>query len=141
MKLKQTLTISTLLLFLTALLLSACTATSSSPNLKNTSWNLTQINGQPIVPNSTPTLAFDSERASGSGSCNSFGGDYTLKGNKLTFGPLMSTMMACLDNGIMDQEFAYLAALQTTASYEVKDGNLLLLDAQGKVMAEFSPMK
>jgi heat shock protein HslJ len=130
-----------LALFLIAvgLILSSCAGTGSQPtDLNGTSWTLTSIQGKPVLTNTQPTIRFDNGQASGAGSCNGFGGDYTVSGNKLTFGPLMSTMMACMPQEIMDQEQAYFSALSATTSFRVDGDRLTLLDAAGNVLAEFT---
>lgn len=120
-------------LFLLAILtLSACAAPgNSSASLAGTAWNVTAINGNPIVAGSTPSLAFDEEQASGNGSCNSFSGQYSASGDSLSFGPLISTLMACLDNGISDQEAAYFAALAAAVKYQAQDNALHIFDKDG----------
>lgn len=126
------------LLIMMALFLAACGAFGSSAELEGTSWKLVEIAGQPVVTGSTPTLSFDEQgQAGGNGSCNSFGGEYQAGNGKLTFGPLMSTLMYC--ENTMEQETAYLAALQEAAGYEIKDGTLLILDANGQVVLIFEP--
>lgn len=129
-----------LALFLIAvgLILSSCAGTGAAqPGLDGTAWTLTSIQGKPVLPGTQPGLSFEKGRASGNGSCNGFGGDYTVKGNKLTFGSIMSTLMACNPTGIMDQEQAYFSALSSTASYRVDGSRLVLLDAAGNILAEF----
>ena len=91
-----------------------------------------------MLSSTQPDLSFDSGQASGMGSCNGFGGDYKVSGSKLTFGPMISTMMACMPQEVMDQEQAYLAALGKTASYRVDGSQLTLLDASGNVLAKFT---
>jgi heat shock protein HslJ len=71
--------------------------------------------------------------ASGSSGCNTFSGSYEATDTTLTFGPLASTMMACEDD-IMNQEAAYLNALQSTALFEVQGNFLLLKDASERVL-------
>ena len=115
--------------------LAACGSPASAPELNGTSWALTEINGQPVLADSNPTLVFEADSAGGHGSCNSFGGDYEVENGKLTFGSIFSTMMYCEDT--MEQETAYLAALQNAAGYQMKDGNLLILDADGLVVLIF----
>jgi heat shock protein HslJ len=132
MKPHKTLFVLTLVLTLS---LAACGSPAIAPELNGTSWALTEINGQPVLPDSNPTLIFDVNSAGGHGSCNSFGGDYEAKDGKLTFDSIFSTMMYCEDT--MDQEMAYLAALQEAAGYQVKDGTLLILDADGLVVLIF----
>ncbi|MCG2786573.1 MAG: META domain-containing protein [Anaerolineae bacterium] len=119
--------------------LAACSSAAPSADLKGTSWALVEISGQPAVAGSSPTLSFEEEQAGGNGSCNSFGGEYTLDNDKLTFGPLVSTMMYCEET--MEQETAYLAALQSAAAYQMEDGRLLILDAEGVVVLAFEPQE
>ncbi len=132
------------LLVILSLALSACASLpgaraegGQAPDLKGTAWVLVEIGGQPVVENSLPTLNFSEGALGGNGSCNTFGGDYTQDGDKLTVGPLFSTMMYC--EGVSDQEQAYLAALQAAASFRVVDGRLTILDASGAVSLVFDP--
>lgn len=84
-----------------------------------------------------PVLAFSSTdmRANGFGGCNRFSGSYTIVGDSLRFGPLMSTKMACPGN---DQvEIGYLAALGATLTYTLADSLLILHGAGGTALAEF----
>ncbi len=129
------------ILLIFSLLLTACSSNAGIPSLPGTSWMLEKINNQPILENTTPTLSFsDREEAGGNASCNSFGGSYEARGVKLTFGPLFSTLMACLEPGVMEQEAAYLAALESAAAYHMEeDGKLLVLNASGTVVLVFGP--
>jgi len=124
------------LLLMFALFLAACGA-SGGAELEGTSWKLVEIAGHPAVAGSNPTLSFEKGQAGGNGSCNSFGGAYEAGNGKLSFGPLMSTLMYC--ENTMEQETAYLAALQEAAGYEIRDGILLILDANGQVALIFEP--
>lgn len=59
--------------------------------------------------------------------CNSFGGDYSLKGNTLTVGPLMMTEMWCeTPSGIMDLESRFATALAATNTVRFEGTNLVL---------------
>ena len=55
--------------------------------------------------------------------CNAGGGKYTLSEGKLSFGPLLSTRMACPADSL-DRPF--MRDLQRTASFFVRDGDLYL---------------
>jgi heat shock protein HslJ len=127
-----------LLILLTLMfVLAACGAPAPKDvDLVGTAWNLTQINGEPIVPETAPTLNFDSEGLGGNASCNSFGGDYSREGDSLTIGMLFSTMMAC-EEPIMAQEFAYMATLEQVRSFAVSGNTLSLLDEAGNVLLVF----
>ncbi len=133
---KQILALALTVLILT---LTACTGTGLPPtNLNGTSWNLASLNGQPVLDGTQPTLTFADGQVSGNASCNGIGGDYTLRGDKLTFEALMSTLMACFPEETMQQEQAYLAALGSTASYQVEGDQLTLFDAEGNKLADFT---
>jgi heat shock protein HslJ len=66
----------------------------------------------------------------GFGGCNNFSGSYTVKGDSLTVGPMMSTMMACPDPaGTFETQF--LTALQNSTKWSVSAGKLDLRDDTG----------
>ncbi len=74
------------------------------------------------------TAVFSSDgELSGSSGCNSYFGSFTAndQGSMTIDGPLGSTMMACPSG--MEQEAAYLAALQTVTGYAVNDEGRLEL--------------
>ncbi len=59
---------------------------------------LTRLNGQPAPTLNKPvSLSFENGRIGGTDGCNSYGGQYTLKGGVLQVGQLVSTMMMCPD--------------------------------------------
>lgn len=118
--------------------LAACGIFERAPDLEGTSWSLIEVNDQPNIDGTDPTLIFEADRVGGNGSCNSFGGDYEVGNGKLTFGPIASTLMYC--EGFMDQEAAYLTALQEAAGYQIMGGNLQILNADGQVILTFSPL-
>ena len=74
---------------------------------------------QPVVAGTTLTATFDEAAlsVSGNGGCNSFSGSLVPQGGFFTVGPIASTMMACTAAGVMEQEAAFLAALQGTTGY------------------------
>lgn len=117
--------------------LAACGNAVDTPDLEGTSWLLIEINGQPVLPGSDPTLNFEDESIGGYGSCNTFGGEYQVENGKLTFSNIFSTLMYCEDTS--DQEMAYFGALEEAASYQVEDGNLQILNAAGQVVLTFAP--
>jgi len=73
----------------------------------------------------------------GSGGCNRYFASYTVDGGNLTIGQAGSTMMACEPVAIMEQEAAFLAALGSTATWQI-DGNMLhLINAAGERIITF----
>ncbi len=98
-------------------------------------WAVFEINGQPIVAGSKPTITFEEGRVFGAGSCNRFMGGYTLApdGLKLEMSQMASTMMACPD-ALMTQESQFLGTLGGVTGYAVADGVLTLNGADGKTV-------
>lgn len=73
--------------------------------------------------------------ARGFAGCNRFFGDYALAGDKLSFGDLAATKLACAEG--MDLEAQFLAALARVASWSRAGEALSLADAEGRVVARF----
>jgi heat shock protein HslJ len=99
------------------------------------SWDVTGYNNgkQAVVSpvtGSTLTAIFTPDQVSGSAGCNTYSGPYTLNGTTLKIGPLASTMRACADQAVNDQEQQFLAALQASTTYG-QSGNILTLKAAG----------
>ncbi|HTQ97261.1 MAG TPA: META domain-containing protein [Candidatus Acidoferrum sp.] len=126
-----------LLLVLAAVLLSACNSThnnaanppASSPpaSLVGTEWVLRDLAGTPALATPQATLQFlEGGHVAGNGSCNRFTGSVEISGASLKFGPLASTRMACMDNGVSDQEDRYLKVLGTATRYALDNGDLLI---------------
>ncbi len=86
----------------------------------------------------TLTATFTADQVSGSSGCNTFTGSYTLDGINVTIGPLASTMMAC-EQPLMDQETAFMKALQTPATVEQGGANVNLRDAAGATQVTLGP--
>jgi putative lipoprotein len=101
-------------------------------------WIAAEIHGLPGDAAVRSTLRVEPDgRAFGNGGCNHFTGAARIDGATLTLGPLASTRMACAPpRG--PQEDRYLAALNAVRRYEIIDGRLRLLDANGAVLAVFS---
>jgi heat shock protein HslJ len=113
-------------------LIPACSPRGATP--AGTSWTLTQYGAEnaPVtpLPGTTITLTFENGRIGGSAGCNSYGGDYSLRGEQFTVGETFRTLIACLDEGgdnsIMDQEDSYLAALHSAHRLTVSGDNLTI---------------
>jgi heat shock protein HslJ len=125
---------------LVGMMLSACGPQSDSASLVGV-WRLKALgpadDPQPALPDVDATLTFDDQgRMSGNVGCNGFGGDYKVAGDKITFGPVMSTMMYC--DATMTQEQTALQILAEDVTYKIegstltitKDGQVLVLEAE-----------
>ncbi len=112
--------------------------------LVNTSWHLTTLGPAeaetPVVADSPATLTFSADgTAGGNTGCNSYGGDYTVESDTLSFGEMVSTLMACADEAVMAQEQAYLQALQSAARFEVTADHLTIWYDEGNSQLNFAP--
>jgi heat shock protein HslJ len=124
----------------TVLALSACASPAGNVTaLPGTKWELISMSGAAPVQGTSLNLFFGTDgQATGNAGCNTYGGSYTVKGSSLTFGPMMSTLIAC-EITVMDQEQAYLIALGETKSYESSANELTLKDGAGNELAVFKP--
>ena len=87
-----------IILFALALtLLTACSAAPQADLFGD--WQLIsygdQTNPTPAMPGVDTTISFTGGQVGGNVGCNSFGGEYTLSGEAITFEALMSTEMYC----------------------------------------------
>ncbi len=114
----------------------AATQPGTSPDgLANTRWTLisqgTPGSETPVITGSAPTLEFGaSGQAVGNGGCNTFGAIYTVKGSGITFGTINSTMKACADNSLMQQEQQYFQGLQKANTF-TRNGDRMLIFYNG----------
>jgi heat shock protein HslJ len=131
--------------------LAACGQESWSGSLDGSSWELETLNGRDLAPGTTITLVFDDGTFYGYGGCNAYGrlaqggsagsGQYqaTPEG-ALAFRGLAIDNKACpAPVGVMDQEKAYIEALSSAASFQLRGDRLEIFDADGFVVLLFSP--
>jgi heat shock protein HslJ len=134
-------------LVLAALLVACTTARTDQPRaggavLLDTEWVLTSLTGKALIEDTQITLSFGEGSLEGSAGCNTYGGSYTATEGSLRLSDLYWTEMGCLEpEGILDQEMAYLNALNTVASYRVDAGRLELYDEAGTQILVFGPQE
>lgn len=100
-------------------------------------WLAEDILGGGVIDNLQTTLELGADgRTSGNGGCNGYGGQAEIAGDRISFNSMISTMMACSE-AIMRQEQNFHEALKQTRSYRIdaNERKLYLLDAAGKVVA------
>ena len=110
------------------LVMAACSGDDAA-GLTDSPWRASQYadaSGGLIDPVEGTVLSatFDGEQVAGSAGCNNYFGGYTTDGDAISFGPLASTQMFC--EGAMDQETAFLTAMQTADSYAISGDTLEL---------------
>lgn len=126
------------------LLLAGCSGMAASPQaptgLDGTAWEVTGINNgkgavASLAAGANVTLEFGAEaRASGSAGCNRFTAGYARGKDTLTFAPAAATRMMCATPGVMEQEQAFLQALQRVATMHMEGDRLELRAADGALM-------
>ncbi len=98
-------------------------------------WRIEALDGRPVLRGSSPVVAFENGRISGSTGCNRFSGSYDFARGRLNTGGVASTKMACLDRDRNLQERAILDLLgeRLTVSGN-RAGKLVLTGARGRTM-------
>ena len=108
----------------------------------NGNWELNYITGPRITfeglyPGKKPTINFNmaDSSASGNSSCNSYTVPVEVKGNKISFGEGLATLMACEGDG----ETVYFKTLRSVTSFKIgDDNNTLELIKDGIPMMRFA---
>lgn len=109
--------------------------------LEGTTWRATAFSdgmGGTLSPiaGSELTAVFEEGLVSGSSGVNTFRGGYAVDGNSISIDPLATTLMAG-DPELMDQEAAYVAALQSASSFSINGNRLELRGADGGLAVSF----
>ena len=112
------------------LFVAACATRDTAASLDGTSWTLTT--------SSAITLRFAEGSATGSGGCNQYRATYTQSGSSLTLGPVAATKRACVDPEGNRKETEYFDALSRVASFAISGNRLMLRDAAGATLLEFT---
>ena len=128
----------TLLPILFGLLLSACSSGTSTTNLKDTNWKLESYgptsNPTPAAKGVETSIKFGSDgTVGGSFGCNSFGGEYTMKGNQISFGAMMMTEMAC-DEPRMSQESISISILSGSVDFKLVGDKLTIVNGKNQLV-------
>ena len=110
--------------------------------LAGTEWRLVSFgpagNEASLVAGTTVTLKFGEDgRASGSAGCNSYGGTYQVRGDNISFGRLISTKRACLDQNANQQESRFLSALEAANRFRLSSNRLTILSDRGRNALNF----
>lgn len=115
-----------------------CGVRFATERLQNTYWKLVRLRDEPVlvVENQREPhiiLRTDGQRVAGSGGCNRLLGGYRIEGNRIEFGKLAVTLMACPAG--MEREQSFLGALGEAVSWRVLGSHLELFDAGGARLA------
>ena len=97
--------------------------------LVNTNWIIKSIDGVAPVATGEAVLDFGEVRMSGTVGCNRFGAGYDFTNGKLRFSPGFSTMMACPDPKLQQQEGAMMTIIEKLEKTEFSDDGMMVLTA------------
>ena len=106
--------------------------------LTNTYWKLVELNGAAVKPGEGKELHMilrGEDRVGGYAGCNQFTGSVTVTGDGLSFGPIASTRRMCPD--VMQQEDAFLQALENAHRFSISGEDLAVEDANGELTMRF----
>jgi heat shock protein HslJ len=122
-----------------ALIAAACTSGDGGASPTDNAWQATGIAGSDgtltaPVDIAAPTMSLVDGTADGNASCNQYSGTYEIDGSSITFGPMISTQMFCDGQELMDQEMAFLAALEKVDGWAIEDGVLSLTSGDATVL-------
>jgi len=125
------------------LALAACASSDGDGSTPSTGaygkWRAIEI-GELVAGAAETTLEIARDgTVSGDAGCNGYGGNATIIGGAIEFGPLISTQMAC-DPAIMTQELTYFAALENVQGWRREGGNLVLFDASAAAIVRLQPV-
>jgi heat shock protein HslJ len=113
------------------------TFAAQSQSLAGTSWHVTDINNGKeavvsLVAGTSITMNFAAGgKVSGSAGCNNYTSTYTHHGGKVTFAPPAATRRMCVASGVMEQEHAFLKALESATTAQLEANRLELRTADG----------
>src|SRR5690606_22593473 len=112
----------------------------NDPRIENRRWRLIELNGRRVEPPTDREGAYfeldaTEARLTGNASCNRFFGTYELlAGDRIRFGVLGATRMACPE---LAQESEFLDVLGRADNYSLGDGELSLNRARMAPLARF----
>ena len=120
------------------------TPVAPSATFEGTTWRLiayADSSGQlsMALPDVETTAVFDGGRVSGNAGCNNYNGTYTVDGQALTIQLGPTTMMACPEP-TMAQEQAFFTNLAAAVSYVLVGDQLHILNANDDVILAFQPL-
>jgi heat shock protein HslJ len=119
------------------------TGNVTASSLEGVSWSLDSLlnnEGEAVcaLPNAEVTALFQDGRISGNADCNNYAAEYVSNGSNITIGPMISTLMMCVDEGVSRQESDYLKALNSSASYNISGNLLVIMNFNGTVILTYS---
>jgi heat shock protein HslJ len=121
-------------------------STGNGTHLVGTDWLLTSLNRESLIEGTEINLYFEEALLGGSMTCNGYGGGpdsgkyLTTDDGALTLpNPIAVTLQLCpTPQGIMEQEAAYIEALQSARAFRVVGDRLEIMNAAGELILVFA---
>ena len=120
---------------------SACSAgmDRGQDTLASHDWQALELQDKPVSTPVPVTLSFTEGRASGRSGCNQYSGAVEYGAGTIRFQAMISTKMACVEDGVMQTEASYLQALQGAETWNIDAaGKLTIEGARGRI--KFTPL-
>ena len=93
---------------------------------------------QDVVPGTTVTLRLGEDgRAGGSTGCNTYGGNYQVHGDTISFSRIVATRRACLDQNANEQEHKFLSVLESASRFRLSSNRLTILSDRTRSVLNF----
>jgi copper homeostasis protein (lipoprotein) len=117
-----------------------CGARRPTAKLENTYWKLTRLGNEPVLIGAMqrePHVVLHSAdlRVAGFSGCNNINGSFKVDDDQISFGPMATTMLACVEGA--DTERAFLKALEGVSTWRVIGEHLDFLSSAGELVARF----
>lgn len=123
-----------------AAIMIGCDSKPDTKALTANEWQLEKVdanNSTSFAPKNVTIIFTDTASLFGRGGCNSFFGKFeTPAANQIKIGPLGATMMLCLNS---EFESDYFKKLEKVATFETKDNQLILKDADNTFTLTYKP--
>jgi heat shock protein HslJ len=121
------------LLVITLFILAACS--SASADIAG-DWKLISYGNAtkttPAIPDVDTSIKFDSNgQISGNVGCNSFGGNYEVSGDKISFSSIMSTLMYCEETSSQEQAVLRIFSDNVNLQIQMNGNTLTITSADG----------
>ena len=116
----------------------------SASALVGTTWEVTGINtgtavSSPVIGSEVTATFGEDGRVTGTAGCNTYTAGYTLQDDALAVDSVAATSMYCNSpDGVMEQETAFLKALERSTTVEAAATGFTLRDAGGSIQLTLS---
>jgi heat shock protein HslJ len=121
----------------------AAPAPATPDALHGTSWQLDSFGpaDAAVAPGAAITLEFSAGgQVGGHSGCNNYGGSYTVQESRLHITEIVSTLKACDDEALNDQEGQYLTALRTASRLALAGDGLTIWYGEDEGALRFVPL-